>query len=336
MNFGDNNNNNNNSNGGSFAAPSFADKLRMGVSQIQDNLKDMSQHFTLTKECERAARILTEFVVPPRIGEIDDIIPADVLQHCHGIAVLTIVKAGFIWSGRIGTGIVCARLPDGTWSGPSAISTGGLGVGGQIGAQMTEVVMILNNADAVRAFEENANVQLGSNVSVAAGPLGRSGEISAAVNSSNVAAVYSYSKSKGLFAGVSVEGSAVFQRKDVNQAFYGRPAPPAQVLAGNIQPPENVTEWEILRTVLHDRCTPPPGSQNYRQQQQQQQQYGHQQQYGGQQQFHETIYDEQDAVHINPSTIIGATPPPPTRPAAGAQSEQQQQQTPDTKPSGAT
>ncbi|KAJ2693617.1 hypothetical protein GGH99_001072 [Coemansia sp. RSA 1285] len=340
MNFGNNNNSSSNCNGGSFAAPSFADKLRMGVSQIQENLKDVSQQFTLTKECERAARILTEFVVPPRIGEIDDIIPADVLQHCYGIAVLTIVKAGFIWSGRIGTGIVCARLPDGTWSGPSAISTGGFGVGGQIGAQMTEVVMILNNSDAVRAFEENASVQFGSNVSVAAGPLGRSGEISAAVNTSNVAAVYSYSKSKGLFAGVSIEGSAVLQRKDVNQAFYGRPAPPEQVLAGSIRPPENVTEWEVLRTVLHDRCTPPPGSQAYRQQQQQQQAYGGRQQYGGAgHQFHETIYDEQDAVHINPSTILGATPPPPPRQAADAQQQQQplqKQQTPDTKSPGAS
>ncbi|KAI9504393.1 hypothetical protein BX070DRAFT_183500, partial [Coemansia spiralis] len=194
--------------------------------------------FTLTKECERAARILSEFVVPPKIGEIDDIIPADVLQHCRGIAVLSVIKAGFIWSGRIGSGVVCARLPSGEWSGPSAISTAGLGIGGQIGAQLTEVVMVLNTDDAVRAFEENASVQLGSQVSVAAGPVGRSGEIAAAVNTSNVAAVYSYSKSKGLFAGVSVEGSAVMQRKDVNQAFYGRPAPPAQVLAGEVSPPE--------------------------------------------------------------------------------------------------
>ncbi|KAJ2881587.1 hypothetical protein FB639_002580, partial [Coemansia asiatica] len=196
MNFGGNNND-----GGSFAAPSFADKLRMGVAQLQDGLKDVTNQFTLTKECTRAARILTEFVVPPKFGDIDDIIPPDILQHCRGIAVLSIVKAGVIWSGRIGSGIVCARLPDGSWSGPSAIATGGMGVGGQIGAQLTEVVMILNTEDAVRAFEENTSLQLGSNLSVTAGPVGRSGEISAAVNTGTVAAVYSYSKSKGLFAG---------------------------------------------------------------------------------------------------------------------------------------
>ncbi|KAJ2158496.1 hypothetical protein GGF46_003734 [Coemansia sp. RSA 552] len=299
MNFGSNDNG-----GGSdgFAAPSFGDKMRMGFSQLQDGLKDIGSQFTLTKECERAARILSEFVVPPRLGEFDDIIPPDVLQHCRGIAVMSIVKAGFIWSGRIGTGIVCARLPDGSWSGPSAISLGGMGVGGQIGAQLTEVVMILNTDDAVRAFEENASLQLGSNVSVAAGPLGRSGELSAAVNTSNVAAVYSYSKSKGLFAGVSFEGSAILQRKDVNQAFYGRVSPPELILSGEIRPPQAVNEWEILRTVLVERCTAPPGAAGFQQQpvnrqnQQQYQQRPPQQQY----QQRETLYDR-DATHITPS-----------------------------------
>ncbi|KAJ2843650.1 hypothetical protein J3B02_005199 [Coemansia erecta] len=311
MNFGGNNND-----GGSFAAPSFADKLRMGVAQLQDGLKDVTNQFTLTKECTRAARILTEFVVPPKFGDIDDIIPPDILQHCRGIAVLSIVKAGVIWSGRIGSGIVCARLPDGSWSGPSAIATGGMGVGGQIGAQLTEVVMILNTEDAVRAFEENTSLQLGSNLSVTAGPVGRSGEISAAVNTGTVAAVYSYSKSKGLFAGVSIEGSAVLQRKDVNQAFYGRPAPPQMVLSGAIQPPEGISEWEVLRLVLQERCTPPPSMQ-------QNQRYSgspHGQAYVAQPANRETLYD-QDAMPIGSSNFsssahIGATPSVATAAAA--------------------
>ncbi|KAJ1880812.1 hypothetical protein LPJ57_002015 [Coemansia sp. RSA 486] len=298
MNFGGNNNSNNN---GSFATPSFADKLRMGVAQLQDGFKDVTNQFTLTKECSRAARILTEFVVPPKFGDIDDIIPADILQHCHGIAILSIVKAGVIWSGRVGSGIVCARLPDGSWSGPSAIATAGMGVGGQIGAQLTEVVMILNTPDAVKAFEENASLQLGSNLSVTAGPVGRSGEISAAVNTGTVAAVYSYSKSKGLFAGVSVEGSAVVQRKDVNQAFYGRPAPPQMVLAGAIQPPEGVSEWEVLRLVLQERCTMPAQARQSPQ--------GHQAYVARPAANRETLYD-QDAVPIGGSGFVGSAAAP--------------------------
>ncbi|KAJ2008051.1 hypothetical protein GGI04_001277 [Coemansia thaxteri] len=319
MNFGNNNNNNNTgAGGGSFATPSFADKLRMGAAQVQENFKEVTKQFTLAKECERAARILTEFVVPPKLGDIDDIIPANVLQHCRGIAVLSVVKAGFIWSARAGTGVVCSRLPNGSWSGPSAISTGGVGVGGQIGAQLTEVVMILNTDEAVRAFEKNASLQLGSNVSVAAGPVGRSGEISAAINTSNVAAaVYSYSKSKGLFAGISVEGSAVVQRKDVNEAFYGRPAPPDQILDGVIQPPEGISEWEVLRTVLEERCTPPPAT-AYRsssQPRQAQQQYQQQQHLHPYQRQNETLYDAEDADDdvANPIGPIG-----PSSPAVGS------------------
>ncbi|KAJ2744383.1 hypothetical protein GGI20_003015 [Coemansia sp. BCRC 34301] len=299
MNFGGNNNSGGHS--GAFASPSFADKLRMGAAQVQENFKDITKQFTLAKECERAAQILTEF-----IGDIDDIIPADILQHCCGIAVLSVVKAGLIWSVRAGTGVVCARLPNGSWSGPSAISTGGVGVGGQIGAQLTEVVMILNTDEAVRAFEKNANLQLGSNISVAAGPVGRSGEISAAINTSNIAAaVYSYSKSKGLFAGISVEGSMVVQRKDVNEAFYGRPAPPDQVLDGVIQPPEGVSEWEVLRMVLEERCTPPAaGAYQHRQQQ-----------------HRETLYDDEDAIGpIGPTspTAARANASTPSAPPLGA------------------
>ncbi|KAJ2259104.1 hypothetical protein GGI13_000165 [Coemansia sp. RSA 455] len=303
MNFGGNNNNDN-TGSGSFANPSFADKLRMGAAQVQENFKDVTKHFTLAKECERAARILSEFVVPPKIGDIDDIIPADILQHCCGIAVMSVIKAGFIWTARIGTGVVCARLPNGSWSGPSAISTGGIGIGGQIGGQLTEVVMILNTDEAVRAFEKNANVQLGSNISVAAGPVGRSGEISAAINSDNLAAaVYSYSKSKGLFAGISVEGSMVIQRKDVNEVFYGRPAPPDQVLDGVIEPPEGISEWEVLRMVLEERCTPPAHSAGAYQQQRQQQR-------------RETLYDgEDDEDAIGP---IGPTSPTAARSSAAA------------------
>ncbi|KAJ2784238.1 hypothetical protein H4R18_001226 [Coemansia javaensis] len=296
----------------SFAAPSFGDKLRMGFSQLQDSLSDIGEQFTLAKECTRAARIISEFVVPPRLGEIDDLIPADVLQKCRGIAVLSVIKAGFIWSGRVGTGVVCARLPDGTWSGPSAITTGGMGIGGQIGAQLTEVVMILNDDDAVRAFEENASLQLGSNVSVAAGPVGRSGELAAAVNTSHVAGVYSYSRSKGLFAGVSVEGSVIAQRKDVNREFYGRAAPPELILSGEIAPPQGVSEWEVLRAVLEERCTPP----HHAYQPQQSPHHRQPSPYVATN-ARETLYDEDDAAHVispNTAAAIGGG----AAPAAGA------------------
>lgn len=151
---------------------------------------------SLQIECQKAAKILTSFIrtgPPPStttpsststtgtpskkpLPTPDSMIPADILQRAQGLAILSIVKAGFIWSGRIGSGIVLARLPDGGWSAPSAIGTAGVGVGGQIGAELVEFVMVLNTAEAVRSFSSGGNVTLGGNLSVAAGPVGRSAE----------------------------------------------------------------------------------------------------------------------------------------------------------------
>lgn len=100
---------------------------------------------------------------------------------------------------------------------------------------MTDFVIILNTDDAVKAFSHGGNVTLGGNISVAAGPVGRSAEASGTVG--NLAAVYSYSKTKGLFAGVSIEGSAIIERKDANETFYGKKVSAKELLSGKIPPP---------------------------------------------------------------------------------------------------
>jgi SH3 domain-containing YSC84-like protein 1 len=92
------------------------------------------------------------------------------MRAAKGLAVMTVTKAGFIGSVRGGTGIVVARLDKG-WSGPSAIGTGGIGVGFQAGAEVTELVIVLNTPAAVDAFAKGGNVTLGGALSVAAGPL---------------------------------------------------------------------------------------------------------------------------------------------------------------------
>src|ERR1700744_95473 len=103
-------------------------------------------------------------------------IPPRVLRNAQGIAVIRVLKGAFVFSGRIGEGVVIARLPAGGWSGPSAIATGGGGFGFQIGGQVTEFIIILNTRGAVTAFARGGNVELGGALSVAAGPLGRVAE----------------------------------------------------------------------------------------------------------------------------------------------------------------
>jgi len=160
-------------------------------------------------------------------------IPPAVLKDAKGLAIMTVGKAGFIFSGRIGKGIVVARTKDG-WSGPSAIGTGGAGFGFQIGAQISEFVIILNTDEAVKAFARGGNVALGTDLSVAAGPIGRN--VEAAVLP--LAAVYTYSRSQGLFAGISLEGTVIVTRNDANAEYYGREVKPEEILSGTVQPPK--------------------------------------------------------------------------------------------------
>ena len=159
-------------------------------------------------------------------------IPPEVLRHARGVAIMTVYKAGFGVSGRGGTGVVVARTGKG-WSGPSSIGTGGVGFGFQIGASETEFIFILNTHEAVEAFAHGGNVQFGGDISVAAGPVGRTAE----GNVTPVAAVYAYSRSQGLFAGVSLEGTVIGARDETNAEYYGRPVTPGQILSGKVKAP---------------------------------------------------------------------------------------------------
>ncbi|KAF9582987.1 hypothetical protein BGW38_010462 [Lunasporangiospora selenospora] len=132
-----------------------------------------------------------------------------------------------------------------------------MGFGGQIGAEITDFVVVLNNATAVRSFATGGNVTLGGNLSVAAGPIGRTAEAGASASTKSVAAIYSYSKSKGLFAGksscsVSIEGSVIAERKDANEAFYRQRVSASELLSGSITPPPQA---DILYRALSSRAS---------------------------------------------------------------------------------
>jgi lipid-binding SYLF domain-containing protein len=191
----------------------------------------------LQDEVDQATTIIERFQAVP-----EKAIPAAVLKDAQGLAIMTVIKAGFVLSGRGGKGVVVARTKNG-WSGPSAIGTGGAGFGFQIGAEVTEFVIILNTDAAVQAFSQDANVALGGSLSVAAGPIGRSVEAGVMP----VAAVYTYSQSQGLFAGIALEGTVIGVRNDANAAYYGRAVTPEDILSGKIRPP---TGADRLRKVL--------------------------------------------------------------------------------------
>jgi lipid-binding SYLF domain-containing protein len=185
----------------------------------------------LQKDIENAAEIIRDF---SRIPE--ESIPMEVFRDCKGLAILTVGKVGFVLSARGGAGLVIARTPTG-WSAPSAIGTGGAGVGFQIGVQVTDFIIVLNTPGAVEAFSRGENVTLGGNLSVAAGPVGRAAE----AGITPTAAIYTYSRSKGLFAGASLEGTILVERERANEDYYGRRVDPEELLNGKVAPPESAS-----------------------------------------------------------------------------------------------
>ena len=182
-------------------------------------------------DVDQAVSIIQDFQKIPEQG-----IPTAVLRESKGLAILTVTKAGFIVSGRGGKGIVIARTANG-WSGPSAVGTGGMGFGFQAGAQVSEIVITLNTPAAVEAFMRDGDFTLGGNLSVTAGPIGRDAEAKIGLQS----VMFSYSRSQGLFGGLSVEGTVMATRKDDNAAYYGKPVTAKDILTGTVAAPAGAT-----------------------------------------------------------------------------------------------
>ena len=201
-------------------------------------------------ECRKCGKILTSFVNPRQAFGPEKVIPPSILSNAKGFAIITILKAGFLGSGRVGSGLVIARLPNGQWSAPSAIAAAGGGFGGQIGFELTDFVFVLNDTNAVKTFAQAGSLTLGGNVSLAAGPVGRNAEAAGAASLKSVSGIFSYSKTKGLFAGVSLEGMAIIERRDANEKLYGTRYTAQQLLTGSVSPPPAA---DALMAVLNSR-----------------------------------------------------------------------------------
>ncbi|KAJ7515992.1 hypothetical protein O6H91_22G038300 [Diphasiastrum complanatum] len=148
-------------------------------------------------------------------------IPEAVLRGARGLAIITVVKIGMMMTYKIGTGLVVARRVDGTWSAPSAIASCGIGWGLQAGGELTDFIIVLRTAEAVRAFAGCVHLSVGASLSAAAGPVGRAAEADIRAGDGGAAACYTYSRSKGAFIGCSLESNVVATRYTTNTRFYG-------------------------------------------------------------------------------------------------------------------
>jgi lipid-binding SYLF domain-containing protein len=152
-------------------------------------------------------------------------IPPTLLHGAEGVAIIPhVVKAGLIVGGRFGEGLVMVRNPDGTWSNPVFIALAGGSFGWQIGVQSADIVLVFRSRRSLeRVLRGKGKLTLGADVAVAAGPVGRQAE--AGTDARLQAEIYSYSRSRGLFAGLALEGAAILNNGRANEEFNQRPRP---------------------------------------------------------------------------------------------------------------
>jgi len=194
----------------------------------------------LDKAIDKAVEILGKYS-----NEKEDTVPAEAFQKCKGLAILNVMKAGFIFSGSGGTGLIVVRTKNNKWSPPSAISAGGFGVGLQAGGSNIDYVILMNSDEAVEQFSKEGNFRGGVEAEGTAGTEGRN--LSAGMAGMS-APVTSYSFSEGLFGGVSTSSLAFGVEDDTNESFYGEKVESKDILAGKVKKvPTSVQKlWKAL------------------------------------------------------------------------------------------
>lgn len=165
------------------------------------------------EKIDAAVKVLTDF------SNMKENIPVELLKVTEGIIIVPkLINAGFVVAGKRGKGIAMIKNSDGSWSNPVFVTITGGSVGFQVGVQSVDLVLIFKNAETLEQMGKGS-FTLGGDVSVTVGPEGRNS--SASTDTKFEAEAYSYSRSKGLFAGISISGSAIDVDTKFNQAYYG-------------------------------------------------------------------------------------------------------------------
>ena len=206
------------------AAPALAQKKGKKNASTSASIYPGKRANDARRHSEEAAKVFNEIMGTP-----DKAIPKDLVDKAQAIAVFPgVVKAAFIIGGRGGQGVISRRTGAG-WSAPAFFHLGGGSFGAQIGANKTDYVLLIMNEHGLNGLLSD-KFELGGEVGVAAGPVGR--EASAATDAQLKAEILTYSRSKGAFIGAALKGTAITPDNDLNEAFYGMKA--KEVLNGGV------------------------------------------------------------------------------------------------------
>ena len=204
------------------------------------------------------ATIENSIVVLHELQAMPDLqIPDQLLARAEGIVILpTNVKVALIGGARFGGGVMLVRTANGEWSNPVFVKSGGGSFGFQWGGQVADIVLVLTTKRSIEGITDG-KLTLGADASVAAGPVGRTAMASTSLTFDSE--VYAYSRTKGLFAGVSLEGSGIFINSKANRRFYEGEASATSILSATGTPPapadELVAEIRRVTAVAHQAAS---------------------------------------------------------------------------------
>lgn len=185
----------------------------------------------IEKRLDASAKVLNEIMATP-----DKAIPDKVMSDAKCIAVIpSMVKIAVGFGGSHGKGVATCRTKNGHWSAPAPITITGGSWGLQLGGQAVDLVLVVTNDDGMQHLL-SSKFKLGADASAAAGPVGR--DAGADTDWKMRAEVLTYSRARGLFAGIDLNGSAITQDKDETRILYGRFVPFSEILNGKVQPKE--------------------------------------------------------------------------------------------------
>jgi len=181
-----------------------------------------------TERVESATKVLNEIMAIPEKN-----IPPALMQDAYGMAVIpNVIKAGFMVGGRHGKGILVVRNAHGSWSPPVFLTLSGGSVGWQVGVQSSDIILVFRNKSSMDHILEE-QFTLGADAAVAAGPVGR--HVEAGTDVRLTAAIYSYSRSKGLFVGLALEGAMLQVDHSADEAYYHQEEiTPKSIFAGDV------------------------------------------------------------------------------------------------------
>ena len=193
---------------------------------------------TEDERARNAVRVLTDIQQIP-----ESAIPDKLLDEARAIVVVPdTLKIGLVFGGRRGHGLVSVKNPDGTWSNPSFVKLTGGSIGFQAGVQSADVVMVFRSDRGLDSIV-NGKITLGADAGVAAGPVGRN--VSTATDGQLKAEIWSWSRARGLFAGVALDGAVLSIDDAANEAVYGRDTTPRMIFEGRAigQPSNAVVDF---------------------------------------------------------------------------------------------